>query len=138
MRLAVFRQLLEDKLRVFQKDRHVLARMLQRGKEVVPMYRNHQFCSRLFHRLREEGFFRIGICFCEACYAEKYHVGMDAVQLTFDLVETGTNQDFPFSVFYIEVVGSALFIISRSGRLYQGRGDRLPEIIIENSWFRVQ
>ena len=87
----------EDQFRIFYEPRHTCDRTIERGEEVVPVHRDHKFRACLFHCLRKENLFRFGIRLCDTRDAEEQDIRLNTVQLPFDVIETGADQDFLIS-----------------------------------------
>ena len=102
------------------------------------MHRDHKFRACLFHCLRKENLFHFGIRLCDTRDAEEQDIRLNTVQLPFDVIETGADQNLPVSVFNEKVIGPALFVFSQAGRLLQRFGNRLPEVIIQYGRLRVE
>ena len=99
MGFTVFCHFVEDQFRIFYEPRHTCDRTIERGEEVVPVHRDHKFRACLFHCLRKENLFRFGIRLCDTRDAEEQDIRLNTVQLPFDVIETGADQDLPVSVF---------------------------------------
>jgi len=91
--------------------------------------RNDQAGIRLLRRLREKDVLCHIVRFSQTGNAEEKNVRPDAVQLPFDVIEAGTDQDLLLPVLDVKVVGAALLVIPQACGLDQRFLDRYAQII---------
>ena len=122
---------------VVRDARHAFDGLVQRREEVVPVEGDDRLRLHLV-----EGLFIEGVDFCCRHFrhgpdAEEHDLGLNVVELPFDVVATRADEDGAAAVADDEVHRAAFLVRLGAGRLAQGLVDGLPEVIADGRRVRV-